>query len=99
MLTNGEANSSLEENFWLWHTQVGIDLEELPSVLAGDRIYSADEEDILCRSDTGRTQAIQEIDSRYSSRAICGGGIHPERPEAVERSCLKPCANAFCVGA
>jgi hypothetical protein len=34
------TNSSLEENFWLWHTQVGIDLEQLPSVLTGDQIYS-----------------------------------------------------------
>lgn len=33
-------NSSLEENFWLWHTQVSLDLEQLPSVLAGDGIYS-----------------------------------------------------------
>lgn len=26
-------NSPLEENFWLWHSQLGIDMERLPSIL------------------------------------------------------------------
>jgi hypothetical protein len=26
-------NSALEENFWLWHSQLGVDMERLPSIL------------------------------------------------------------------
>ena len=30
----------LEDNFWLWHTQVKIDIARLPAVIAGNRLVS-----------------------------------------------------------
>jgi hypothetical protein len=33
-------NPALEENFWLWHTQVKVDIARLPAVLSGSRLAS-----------------------------------------------------------
>ena len=31
---------ALEDNFWLWHTQVKVDIARLPAVLSGSRLAS-----------------------------------------------------------
>ena len=31
---------TLEDNFWLWHSQVKVDIARLPAVLAGNRLAS-----------------------------------------------------------
>lgn len=33
-------NPPLEDNFWLWHTQVKVDIARLPAVLSGSRLAS-----------------------------------------------------------
>jgi len=33
-------NPALEDNFWLWHTQVKVDIARLPAVLSGNRLAS-----------------------------------------------------------
>jgi hypothetical protein len=63
-------NPSLEDNFWLWHTQVKVDIARLPAVLSGSRLAS----DI--RS-TFRVELTQEEIGRFQP------GDHPATPVIV----------------